>query len=283
MRTHRSAAALSLSACLALLLAGCGGGSGSKAASDDSKDAATPTASSSAGARPGGAAAKPGAKATSGSKGTTRTGAPAAGSTTTAPSSGGQQAAPRFTPPGAYTYDVNGTVTAGSTQKSSGSATLTVDKPVGEKQHSSFEGERGGTEQDVVHRADGTYLARLVIASFGKEFRPAKPVLTMPVPAQIGKAWSWTMKSTDGKTTASLTAKIVRRETVTVGGQAIKAWVIEGTLKLTGDFTYTDQRTSWHDDSRLLEVKERSRGSGSYGGMAFTTDMTSTLRSVRPS
>jgi hypothetical protein len=190
-----------------------------------------------------------------------------------------------FTAPGTYTYDSHGTITAGTPRKVDGTAELKVDKPSGNKQHSSLGGEQSATEQDVLHLSTGTYLARLLLNTGGqsKEFRPAKPVLGHPRPAAIGRSWSWTMTSTDGKTHASYAAKVVRRETLTIGGTKVDTWVIDSTLKLTGDLTYTDHESTWYDEKRLLQVKTHAQGSGSFGGIAFTTDTTSTLRSVKPS
>jgi hypothetical protein len=91
------------------------------------------------------------------------------------------------------------------------------------------------------------------------------------------------MTSTDGKTHASYAAKVVRQETMTIGGTRVATWVIDSRLKLTGDLTYTDDESTWYDEGRLLQVKTRTQGSGTFSGVPFTTDTTSTLRSLTPS
>ncbi|MCU1587762.1 MAG: hypothetical protein JWN31_1255 [Frankiales bacterium] len=263
-----------------LLLAGCGGGSSptTKADATSSPTATTSTTSPTG----GGSSAKPDATAT------TRATKGSGGGASAVPATTAASAAPEaasFTAPGTYTYDSHGTITAGTPRKVDGTAELKVDKPKGTAQHSSLGGDQSATEQDVLHLSTGSYLTRLVISTGGqsKEFRPAKPVLGYPRPAAVGRSWSWSMTSTDGKTHASYSGKVARRETLTIGGTHVDAWVIDSTLKLTGDLTLTDHETTWYDEQRLLQVKTRSQASGSFSGIPFTTDMTSTLRSVKPS
>lgn len=234
--------------------------------------AGSPQAGSSAGSKSGGATTQSGAK-----------GAPAPKAGDGKPvTSGGQQA----TSPGTYTYDTSGTVTAGAARPVNGSTNLAVDKPSGTTQHSVLGGgDQGSTEQTVVRTSSGTMLADLKLnnQAFQKEFKPVKPVLLVPKPAKVGATWSWTMTSTDGKTTASLSAKVTKQETVTVGGVKTATAVIESTLKLTGDVTYTAQDTINYDEVHLIQVRDHTRGKGMINGFAFSTDITSVLRSLKPS
>ena len=278
-----------------LALAGCSGSSSSEQQQDDPVVRAPGSATPSGKALGGAASAKPGQKAAAG--GTTPTGGTAAGTSGGGSSGGTTGTAPApaagkpgsssagSTAPGDYTYDSSGTVTAGTPRAVKGTATLTVDPAAGPKQHSVLEGDQGRTEQDVVHGSTGTTLARLLLTNpaFTKEFKPAKPVLVVPSPPTVGKSWSWTMTSTDGKTKASLTARITKTESVTVGGVKVNTAVVESTLKLTGDVTYTGKMRTNYDASRRLQVKERTQGNGMVGGFAFTTDITSVLRSTKPS
>lgn len=275
----------------AVLLAGCGGSSAPSAAdraagSSSAASSAAPTAAVSggtiAGASPGAAA---GGRASPASPGAAGAAAPTAttGSSTTSSSTTSSTTA-GSTAPGTYTYDTSGTVTAGTPRDASGTATLTVDAPAGKSQHSALANDQGRTEQDIVSRTTGAYLARLHIANpaFDKEFRPSSPVLLVPNPAAPGRTWSWTATSTDGKTTVAVTARITRRETLTIGGAATPTSLVTSTLKLTGDVTYTAQMQNWYDAAHRLSVKDHTRGSGTFGGVAFTTDITSVLRSTRP-
>lgn len=285
-----------LAALSALALVGCSGSSSSEQQQDDPVVRAPASGSPSgkalggaASAKPGQSAAAPGGTAPTGGAAAGTSGGGTSGGTTggaPAPAAGKQgSSSAGSTAPGAYTYDSSGTVTAGTPRPVKGTATLTVDPAAGEKQHSVLEGDQGRTEQDVIHGSTGTTLARLQLTNpaFTKEFKPAKPVLVVPSPPTVGKSWSWTMTSSDGKTKASLTAKITKTESVTVGGVKINTTVVESTLKLTGDVTYTGKMRTNYDPSRRLQVKERTQGSGMVSGFAFTTDITSVLRSTKPS
>jgi len=281
----------------ALALSGCSGSSSSEQQQDDPVVRAPASGSPSgkalggaASAKPGQSAAAPGGTAPTGGTAPGGTGGGTGGGTTTgtAPAPAGGQAGSSSagsTAPGAYMYDSSGTVTAGTPRAVKGTATLTVDPAAGPKQHSVLEGDQGRTEQDVVHGSTGTTLARLLLTNpaFTKEFKPAKPVLVVPSPPTVGSSWSWTMTSTDGKTKAALTARITKTESVTVGGVKVNTAVVESTLKLTGDVTYTGKMRTNYDPSRRLQVKERTQGSGMVSGFAFTTDITSVLRSTKPS
>lgn len=189
------------------------------------------------------------------------------------------------TAPGTYTYDNSGTVTAGTPHDASGTSTLTVDPPAGGKQHSSLDDGQGTTDEDLVVRATGTYLARLRISNpaFTKEFRPADPVVLVPDPASPGRTWSWTATSTDGKTTAKVSARVARRETIRIGGASLATAVVESTLHLSGDVTYDAQMQTWYDPAHRLTAKEHTKGSGTVSGLQFTTDITRVLRSTSPS
>jgi hypothetical protein len=268
------------------VLSACGGSSTPSAA--DASATPSPSAAASVAAT---TAAAPGASASGGA--TTSTTASADPATTSAAAQGAGSApstaaatktAPGTTAPGSYTYDTSGTVTAGTPRDASGTATLTVDPASGGKQHSVLADDQGSTDQDAIGRTTGTYLARLAIANpaFNKEFRFTTPVLLVPEPAAPGRSWSWTATSTDGKTTVAVSARITRRENVTVGGVPTPTSLVTSTLKLTGDVTYTAQMQTWYDPAHRLSVKDHSRGNGTFGGVAFTTDITSVLRSTRP-
>ena len=280
MSTRLSLAA----AAAALLVAGCGGSStpsalqrteppspaGSAAASTAAPAAAAP------GASPAAQSAAPTASAATGQT------APQPAAAAPAASAG---SGPTWTAPGRYTYDDSGTVTAGTPQQVDGTATLTVDKPAAGRQHSVLKGDQGSTTEDVVVRSTGTLLARIAMTNpaFSKEFAPPSPVLLVPDPAAPGRTWSWTATSTDGKTHCAVTARVGRTETITVGGVRTATSVVESTLKLTGDVTYTGQMQTWYDAAHHLQVKDHTKGSGTFSGFAFTTDITSVLRSTQPS
>ncbi len=290
---------------LVLLLSACGGsptepvglGDPSTAASvpasapsprlgDGGRSAGSPTPGSpTPGSPTSGRPAAPGASAAPGPSSP----APLAGPTS-APAARG--AAPRPAAPtslatraGRYTYDSRGTVTAGGAPRTvSGTATLTVDPPTGDTQSAVLEGDQGRTETESVLRADGRYLARLLLTTpaFSKEFAASPPVLLLPEGAPVGRTWSFTVRSTDGKTTATARNRVLRSERVTVGGRAVDTRVVETVLALRGDVVYDGTTTSNYAPAQRLAVKERGRGKGTVSGVAFSTDTTSALRSLDP-
>jgi hypothetical protein len=266
------------------LLAACGGSStppaaGGAATGAASPGSAAPTPSAASGSTSaGGTASSPSASAPAPATGATP------GSSSPVQTSTAKKAAPGTAAAGTYTYDTTGTVTVGTPKDAAGTATLTVDPPSAGTQHSVLADDQGRTEQDVAAKPTGAYLARLVISNpaFNKEFRPASPVLLVPEPATPGRSWAWTATSTDGKTTVAVSARISRRETLTIGGVATPTSLVTSTLKLTGDVTYTAQMQTWYDAVHRLSVKDHTRGNGTFGGVAFSTDVTGVLRSTRP-
>lgn len=286
------------STALALFLAGCGGDDKPSATASPEESSTT---SPSPGAKPGGASSNPTTKSSTTTKPSTTGGSTSGGSSGATSTTGGggsstsgssaPDRAQTSTQAGSYTYNIKGTASGpdGRSQDVTGSSTLKVDPAVGNKQRSSMESDQGKTEQDLVHD-EGTKIARLKVTSplMTIEFRPGTPVLAFPKPATAGRTWAWTMKSTDGKTTADFRAKILSTETVTIGGVRVDTVVFESTLKLSGTinnapYTYTQQSRSNYDQKRLLRVKERSQLTVTYNGApAGKGDTTSTLQSVKP-
>lgn len=273
-----------------LLLTACSGGS-SPTASVDVDATASPTSSASAPPSPRALGVTTGPATTSAPRVSSppstapRATASSAPLTAKAP---GAPAASKATAPGTYTYDRTGTVSYGTppqTQDASGSSTFVVDPVRDGAQHTAMKGESSGdTTQDLLVRDTGTYLAGLTLTSpaFTKEFRTATAELLVADPARPGAAWRWSVTSTDGKTTATQSTKVLRTETVTVGGTKVPCVVLQTRLVLSGDVSFTaDLTTAWSPERRL-PVRTRTVGKGSYSGFAFSTDTTSVLRSVTP-
>jgi hypothetical protein len=216
--------------------------------------------------------------------------APTTGSTTgSAPVSTqapGKPAASKATAPGTYTYDSRGKVTFGTTtQDASGTQTLTVGPLRNGVQRSTLHGDSSGdTRQDVLVRDAGSYLADLTLTSpaFTKDFRPAPAVLLMPDPAVVGRSWSWSAPSTDGKTHVASTNRLVRQETLTIGGTRVSTVVLQTHLVLSGDVSYDAQVTAWWAPGYRLPVKNHTVGKGSYSNVPFSTDIAGVMQSVKP-
>ncbi len=279
-----------------LVLTGCSGGSPAASLDVKASASAAPTASpapvvtaseGASGATSGGVVA--------GTSGSTTGSAGAAGPTpttsagpavTTAP---GAVAPSKATRSGTYTYDSRGTVTLGdpgTPQDVSGSPTLTVTPVRAGGQRLTLHSEStGDTVEDVLVRDSGTYLSVLTLTTpaFTKEFRANPAALLVPDPATIGRAYSTSGTSTDGKTRISSRSEVMRNETLTVGGKPVPCVVVTNHLELTGDVTYTADVTTWWSPAYRLAVRDHTVGKGSYNGFPFSTDITSVLRSVEAS
>ncbi|MCW2777070.1 MAG: hypothetical protein JWN17_795, partial [Frankiales bacterium] len=279
----------------ALALSACNGDASSSASSD----AAAPLTGASSAAP----STVPSAATTSGAPASAKQ-TPSAGAAPSAdaPSASARSAAPALptsrpaartagspslaTRAGRYTYDAKGTVTAGGApHDASGTATLTVDEPVGDTQSTVLEGDQGRTETDTQLKSTGRYVTRLLLTTpaFSKEFRPVPAALLLPEPATVGRSWSWSGTSTDGKTRVTATSRVLRSETVTVGGTSVPTRVVETRLVLRGDVVYDGTTTTDVATGQRLPVREHGTGKGTISGIPFSTDTSSTLRSLDPS
>lgn len=277
---------LALLSVLALTACSSGGGTAKSLTTSPSPSEAAPALTrASAAAVPGSSAAPQVLRPTS-SGSAVAAPAPLKPLTTTAP---GTPAASKATAVGTYTYDASGTVTLGNPgtpQDASGNQTLTVEPIRGGVQRSTLHSDStGDTVQDVLVRDTGTFAGSITLTSsaFTKQFRPTPAVLLVPDPATPGYAWSWSGTSTDGKTTISASNRISRTETVVVGGVKVPCAVVSTHLVLSGDVDYTADLSTWWAPTYRLPVKTHSVGKGSYNGFPFSTDITATMRSVKPS
>ena len=280
--------------CLALVLTSCSDdpepGRDRAAGADSSAAAPSPRSSAAADAvapSPGAPTSAPAGASVVPAPGTTTTGLPSQTSPTPVSSAAPGPAARRLaTAPGRYTLDVRGTARSqAGTQPTDGQATLTVDPPRGDDQHSTLQaGQNGSSEQTVRFAADAIQLVqlRLTTPGFSKEFRPVRPVTLLPQPATVGKTWSWTVVSTDGATTASVEAKMTRGETIVIGGERVATTVVHSTLRLSGDITATTVMDTWYADRYRLVAKEHAVTDGQFQGFTFRSETTSTLRSTKP-
>jgi hypothetical protein len=265
-----------------LVLGACGG--------DDKKDVATSgrTTTTVEGDTTTSAAVEAGAT-------TTAVGAPKAGTTkkatgTTAkgaPAAGAQQATPagiKAAAPGSYTYKVTGTMTVGTPQKVDATSTLKVEPLQGTDQKSTQSGQQGGSETVLRYQPDGAYLVNLKLTGpVNKEFKLEPPGLAFAQPATIGKAWGWSAKSTDGATTVKSDFKILRTETIQIGGEAVPTVVVETNVVTDGDVKSTSKGTMWVSEAYRLIVQEHNKINGTYGAFAFSGDTTSVMQSTKPS
>jgi hypothetical protein len=145
-------------------------------------------------------------------------------------------------------------------------------------------GQQGSTVQVMRFSADKVELVSLEMkGALNKRFEPSPPALFAPVPAVVGRSWSWDATSTDKVTHIHQASRIDRTEQVSVGGQTVDVFVVETDLTITGDIKATGHITSWVSPAYKVPVRTHSTLKGSYATFTFASDVTSDLLSLRPS
>jgi hypothetical protein len=273
---------------LALVLTGCSSSSaktpvaGGASPSQEPTAAATSSTTATSAPTAGGTPAPTAGRAAVTSAPTASAGAPTPRTTPTATAS----RAPLGTAPGTYHYDTSGTVTVfGRTQDAAGATTLTVGALSGGSQHTSMKSSNSTTDEQLVPRADGTFVSDLKISAppvIDVEFALAPPALLVPTTATRGKTWTWTATSTDGKTTATQTSTVQGTETLTVGGAKVATVVVRTQLTLKGGVNYSADVTTWFSPAYRLVVKDHTIGQGTSGFGPYKNDVTDVLLSVQP-
>ncbi|MDP9072074.1 MAG: hypothetical protein M3N68_12505, partial [Actinomycetota bacterium] len=185
-----------------------------------------------------------------------------------------------------YAYATSGSVASllSGSQPRTGETVLTVEPPAGRDQRMVRQGPDSVVEQVLRLQDDGAYLVHLGQATMGfrKEFRPEPPVLAVPLPASVGRAWSWRMTSTDGQTTVDASLRVARSEGVDVGGENVPAIVVEATITTGGDVVSTTRQTLWISDRYRLVVQQQDVTDGRIGTITFRSESTDRLLSTRP-
>ncbi|MDQ1445870.1 MAG: hypothetical protein QOI20_2334 [Acidimicrobiaceae bacterium] len=231
----------------------------------------------------GGQAGAAGSRPSSGSSGSGAGTSSGSGS-----GSGSAAAAGKVSPtaPGNYTYNRSGQAhtSAFGDQSLDGPVSLKVDPAAGADQHSTQSGPEGSTEQVVRFLDEGAYFADLKQSRSGitKEFKPNPAVLAVPSAPTVGRTWSWTVTSTDGATTLNASFKVLRNETLTIGGEQVPTVVLNAVLKGSGDITFTTDTTNWVSLAKGLIVRADEKTDGTIGSVTFNSQSTMALTSTKP-
>lgn len=190
-----------------------------------------------------------------------------------------QPGQPRVTPdPGTYTTTNSGTASLnGSPQPVPPQGTYTIELlPNGDTHQTG--------DFDLVTRwtPDAASLVSLKIAQANKEFDLNPPGLFIPFSGSPSQ-WSWSCSSTDGKTTLDQSAQLTANDTVDVGGTPVATFVVDSTIKISGDLTGTVHLTAWVDPVTRLAVKQHTVVNATYLTFNLKSDVTSVLVSLTPS
>jgi hypothetical protein len=187
---------------------------------------------------------------------------------------------------GQYTYNRTGkaTTSAFGEQSMDGQITARFDPVANGEQHSAQQAPEGSTEQSLRFLSEGAYftLLKQATSGFTKEFRPNPAVLALPASPSPSSPWSWTVTSTDGKTTLNAAFKVLRNESVAIGGESVPTVVLSVQLKASGDITFTQNATDWVAMAKGLIVKNEQTTDGSLGGVTFHSQSSQVLQSTKP-
>lgn len=280
---------------VSLLAASCGG-KDKKESSDAAESTTTSsTTSTTVGGGAGGAAgagvtsttAPSGPNASgSGQNATAPAGSVPAGSAGGGGGSASSDAA-RPATPGTYTYNRTGkaSATGFGEQSLDGPVSLKIDPVANGEQRSLESSSEGEVEQVLRLLPEGAYftLIRQSTTGFNKEFRPNPPVLAVPTAPAVGRTWSWTVTSTDGKTTINASFKVDRKETMAIGGEQVSTVVLVVNLKASGDITLNSTQTNWVALSKGLSVRIDEVADGTIGGVPVHSESSQTMQSTKPS
>jgi hypothetical protein len=194
------------------------------------------------------------------------------------------------TAPGKYQYTISGFRRGGTpatTQPLNDSAELTVDAPTGADQHSNMvdkQSAQASQEETLRYQADGIYLVDLKVGGGAIEFKPSPPALQYAEPATIGKAWEWTVKSTDGGTTVNTKFKVLRDENLMVGSESVAATVLDVVITTSGTFVSTTHSTIWISEKyRMILRTDSVSDITSPAFVAGHAETSSKLSSTKPS
>jgi len=190
-------------------------------------------------------------------------------------------------PPGTYTYHLHGSSTSAlGKQNLDGDSTLTVDPPQGNREHSTQRDSSGSTEQVLVARTGGLYLAEIHLAQpgFDEDFKPKAPALLFPAAAHTGQRWHWQMTSTDGKytLTAHLQVRDLHSSATMSDGTRVDTVSLSSVLHLhSKDIDLTIHQNDEAGTDAVI-VREHGTTDGTAYGTPFHSDATRVLAS-RPS
>jgi hypothetical protein len=285
-RVSRHRLLLLSTALVAAVTTACGG-SGSGGTAADTKPAAStlPTGSAASGPSSSPRAGAPSASASSTASAINNaggTGAAPAASAKAQPATRAAAPAVPLPPPGQYKYHATGSSSSFfGNQKIDDTATLTVDKPNGNREHTRQADSNGSTEQVLVSEADGLYLAEVHLSQtgFDEDFKPSGKALLFPGKPKQGQRWQWTMTSTDGKYTLQghLTLADLHSSATTGDGKRVATVAVTSVLHITGnnfDITVHQRDESGHD---ALIVREHAVTNGTAYGTKVQSDVTSVL------
>ncbi|MHB8438244.1 MAG: hypothetical protein ACYDD4_03675 [Acidimicrobiales bacterium] len=294
----------------ALALGALGAGCGARTAaslSQGTPELGAGAGSSASGASTGGQAYTPGATTSTTATGSSASAAGgASGNATTTTVSGRSGSKPsgtsgasgELTPAaqGTYTYKQSGSFTVGnSSQPDPPTGTIVVDaaSPQGPSSwtqvwHSYVNTQQPPTNQTFLIDQSGIALqSELVQMSYGGQTVSlnctfSHPIQILPWPVRVG--WTFSGSGTCGSNIdVSVSGSITATQQATLDGVAVTTYVVDTTVKTTGQVSSSDSEVDWFDPALRLNVHDESNESGTYGPFPFSAHLTRDLESGHPS
>jgi hypothetical protein len=218
----------------------------------------------------------------------------AAASSGSATRSAASAAAVGFPPavPGVYSYNTTGSTSSLAGKQTFPSVTtLTVDAPVGTRQHSvrqliAGNGDGFMIDQTLDYQPTGVAVLQQRVTMIQKgnktvrTLTAAPATVVIPLGAVVG---SHRQFSLTGSTIAgNEVVDIVQAGTVAVGGQSVAANLIRTVLTVSGKVTGTIQLEQWWAPSSRVPLKEQLTGSMKSGFVTAKVQYDATLQKLTP-
>jgi hypothetical protein len=107
-------------------------------------------------------------------------------------------------------------------------------------------------------------------------YTPEQPRVQLPL--AVGKSWHY--KGGGADRTEDATSKVLRTETLVIGGQRVLTYVIHTATSFTGGESGTRDQTWWYAPTWAMPVKWHEKQSGHRSGASYSGDITATVTST---
>jgi hypothetical protein len=104
-------------------------------------------------------------------------------------------------------------------------------------------------------------------------YAPAQPRVRLPL--KLGAGWHY--QGGGSSRTEDATFRVLRTESLTIGGRQVLTYVIGTTTSFTGDESGTRDQTWWYAPSWSMPVKWHEKQTGKRSGASYSGDVTVTV------
>lgn len=268
---------------LLLVAASCGGGGGDGSGAAKAADVTTTTAKVATAGVTTTAAAKSAA-----TEGTTTV--PSTSTSTTAPGSSAAPAAtgPMPLPAGTYRYKQTGSSTAGTQRydaPAEGTMTVKAAAADGTQTLQRYIDPKGDPSDVVMQfRADGMFLLQTVLRQGGQEVKCTfgRGVPSPSWPPKVGANASGRGTCDNYNLVVDITSSITGTKPVSIDGASYTAYVVESTIKTSGQLTSETKQVDWFVAELRLSTHTEQTSKGKFGTFDFSSQGTSDLVSAKP-